>query len=91
MGHLCNHLLKIKNLRLSNVNRVIIGKLNINSLTNKFDQLKDIVLKCKYILLITEAKLDDTFPNSQFLFLGFSKPFCLDRNRKEGRSYDLLS
>ena len=57
-----NPLLKIKNLRLSNVNRVIIGNLNINSLTNKFDQLKEIVLKYIDILVITETKLDDTFP-----------------------------
>ena len=31
---------KIKNLRLSNVIRVVIGNLNINSLPNKFNQLK---------------------------------------------------
>ena len=79
-----NPLLKIKNLRLSNVNRVIIGNLNINSLTNKFDQLKEIVLKYIDILVITETKLDDTFPNAQFLVPGFSKPFRLDRNRKGG-------
>ena len=85
-----NPLLKIKNLRLSNVNRVIIGNLNINSLTNKFDQLKEIVLKYIDILVITETKLDDTFPNAQFLVPGFSKPFCLDRNRKGGRSSKLI-
>ena len=43
-------------------------------LTNKVDQLKEIVVK-----------LDDTFPNEQFLAPGFSKPFDLDRNRKGGR------
>ena len=79
-----NPLLKIKNLRLSNVNRVIIGNLNINSLTNKFDQLREIVLKYIDILVITETKLDDTFPNAQFLVPGFSKPFRRDRNRKGG-------
>ena len=56
-----NPLLKIKNLRLSNVNWVIMGNLNINSLANKFDQLKEIVLKYIDILVIT-----DTFPNVQF-------------------------
>ena len=45
-GASLNPLLKIKNLRLrSNVNRVIIGNLNINSVTKIFDQLKEIVLK----------------------------------------------
>ena len=60
-GASLNPLLKIKNLRLrSNVNRVIIGNLNINSVTKIFDQLKEIVLKfLKYvdILVIPETKL----------------------------------
>ena len=76
--------LKIKNLRLSNVNRVFIGNLNINSLTNKFDQLKEIVLEYIDVLVITETKLDDTFPNAQFLVPGFFKPFHLDSNWKLG-------
>ena len=79
-----NPLLKIKNLRLSNVNRVIIGNLNRNSLKNKFDLLKETVLEYIDILVITEAKLDDTFSNAQFLVSRFSKPFRFDRNRKEG-------
>ena len=79
-----NPLLKIKNLRLSNVNRVITGNLNINSLTSKFYQLKEIVLKYIDILVITKIKLDDTFPSAQFLVPRFSKPFRLDRNRKGG-------
>ena len=33
------------------------------------------------ILIITETKLDDTFPVSQFHIDGFSKPYRLDRNR----------
>ena len=35
-----NPSLKLKNLRLSNVITVIIGNLNVNSLTNNLDQLK---------------------------------------------------
>ena len=30
---------KIKNLRVRNVNKVIVGNININSLPNKFEQL----------------------------------------------------
>ena len=33
------------------------------------------------ILIITETKLDDTFPLSQFHIDGFSTPYRLDRNR----------
>ena len=72
---------EIKNLRLRNVNKVIIGNLNINSLPNKFDQLREIVLKYVDVLVVTETKLDDTFLTSQFLVTGFSVPYRLDRNR----------
>ena len=37
-----------------------------------------------HILIITETKLDDTFPVSQFHIDGFSKPYRLDRNRNGG-------
>ena len=36
------------------------------------------------ILVLTETKLDDTFPTAQFLVNGFSEPYRLDRNRKGG-------
>ena len=35
----------IKNLRLRSVNKVIIDSININSLPNKFEQLKKLVIK----------------------------------------------
>ena len=34
--------------------------------------------------MISETKIDDTFPESQFLIEGFSKPFRLDRTAKGG-------
>ena len=42
--------------------KVIIGNLNINSLPNKFDQFKETVLKYVDVLVLTETKLDDSFP-----------------------------
>ena len=71
----------MKNLRLINVNKVIIRNLNINYLPNKFDHLREIVLKYVDVLVIMETKLDDTFLPSQFLVTGFSVPFRLDQNR----------
>ena len=35
-------------------------------------------------LLVTESKLDDTFPLGQFQIEGFSRPIRLDRNRNGG-------
>ena len=36
------------------------------------------------ILMITETKLDDSFPASQFFIQGFCTPFRLDRNKNGG-------
>ena len=77
----------IKNLRLRNVNKVIIGNININSLPNKFEQLKELVIKHIDVLVgITETKLDDSFPTLQFLMKGFVEPFRLDQNRNDVES-----
>ena len=51
-------------LRVKNVNRLIIGNLNINSISNKFDQLKLFAQGKVDILIVTETKLDSTFPTS---------------------------
>ena len=58
--------------------------MNINSLGNKFDLLKTMVAEEIDILIITETKLDDSFPNSQFSIRGFCKPFRLDQNKDGG-------
>ena len=34
--------------------------------------------------MISESKLDDSFPEGQFLIEGFGKPFRLDRNKNGG-------
>ena len=70
-----NPLLELKNLRLKNVNKVIIGQININSTSFKFNQLKELVLKHVDILVVYETKLDKTFPNSQFHMNSFSLPY----------------
>ena len=74
----------MKKLRIRNPNKIIIGNLNINSLPNKFEQLKDITMQHIDILVLTETKLDDTFPTEQFLVNGFSELYRRDRNRNGG-------
>ena len=49
-----NPLFQIKKLRTKNPERVIIGNLNKNSLPNKFEQLKDTVLKYVNVLVSTQ-------------------------------------
>ena len=62
----------LKNLRLKNVNRSICVQLNINSIRNKFNSLVDIINNNTDILMISETKLDPSFPNGQFHIHGFS-------------------
>ena len=59
------------------------GVININSLPNRFDQLKETV-KNVDVLVIVETKLDDDFVTSQFLVTGISLPYRLDQNRNGG-------
>ena len=75
---------RFKEIRTQNFNNVIIGNLNINSLTFKFDELRLLVTGIFDILIITETNLDDTFPLSQFHIDSFSTPYRLDRNRNGG-------
>ena len=73
---------------MKNVNRLITGNLNIDSTSNKFDQLKLFLQGKVDILIVTGTKLDSTFPTSQFVIDGYSKPCRFDRNRNgEWSSY----
>ena len=74
----------MSSIRSKNVNRLLIGNLNINSISGKFDQLKVLVQRKFDVLVITETKLDSSFPKGQFLIEGFSVPYRLDRNRHGG-------
>ena len=74
---------ELNNLRLINPNRLICPHLNINSVRNKFDLLIDIKNNID-ILMISETKLDLSFPNGQFQIHGYSEPYRLDRNGNGG-------
>ena len=52
--------------------------MNINSLPNKFEQLKELVMKYIDILVNTETKLNNLFPTSQVLVKRFAESFSLD-------------
>ena len=75
---------KIKTIRTPNVNNVIIGNLNMNSFSSKFDDLKVLMTGMFDILVITKTKLDNTSPVLQFHIAVFSIPYRLDRNRNGG-------
>ena len=68
----------------NNANKIIIAHLNMNYVGNKFDISVGIVKDNVDILMISESKLDDSFPDGQFLLAGYGKQFRLDRNRNGG-------
>ena len=59
--------------------------MNINSIRNKFEILKEVVGNKIDILLISETKLDDTFSLNQFILEGFTPQYRLDRTTHGGR------
>ena len=74
----------LRKIRVKNVDRIIIGTLNINSLAPKFEELKLIIGNYLDILVIQETKLDPSFPQGQFIISGYTRPYRLDRNRNGG-------
>ena len=69
--------------RLKYPKNLTIGHLNINSVRNKFSSLQQTVLNKTDILLLSETKIDDSFPNSQFYAEGF-KMYRKDRTKTGG-------
>ena len=78
----------LNKVRHENPNKLIIGHININSLRNKFLMLQEIVKDKIDILLISETKLDKSFPSNQFEIEGYCTPFRSEERRvgKECRS-----
>ena len=75
---------KLKALRLSNVDHIMVAQINVNSIRNKFDALMTGIQNKVVILLTSETKLDETFPTRQFSIEGFTSPYRLDRSRFGG-------
>ena len=74
----------LRALRKKNVNKLIIAHLNVNSLRNKFELLKEQIQDNIDILMISETEIDASFPIGQFLLNGYRTPFRLDRNAHGG-------
>ena len=72
----------MRDLRFKNHKKVTIGHLNIYSIPNKFEGIMDLVLK--HIFLISETKIDSSFPDAHFFYDGYSKPHRKDRNLGRG-------
>ena len=73
----------LKLMRRNNAQNLIIGHLNVNSLRNKFLSINELLVKNIDIFLLTETKLDDSFPINQFRIDGY-RLFRYDRNKFGG-------
>ena len=69
---------------MRNLKIIVVGHLNINSTKNKFDFLAHQVKGDIDILMVSETKLDESFPPSQFFLDGYRAPFRFDRNGNDG-------
>ena len=75
---------KLKATRIANINRLMIGHININSIRNKFEMLSNSIKGNLDILMISETKLDSTFPSNQFTIEGYAAPIRFDSNGRGG-------
>ena len=66
---------KLKSLRTTNLHRIIIAQININSIRNKFEAVVNGVRGNVDILMIPETKIYDSFHVTQFLIEGFTTPY----------------
>ena len=74
----------LKSIRLSNLHNVVIGHLNVNSFSEKFDSIKTMLPGNIDIMIFSETKIDESHPTSQFMIGGFLTPYRFDRNRFGG-------
>ena len=57
--------------RSENLPRIIIGHININSVRNKSESLVDLIRANLDVLMISETKINETLPESQFTIKDF--------------------
>ena len=74
----------LKILRPKYAQNPIITQININSIRNKFELLVPKIASNIDVLMISEKKIDESLPTSQFLIDGFSSPYRLDKNSNGG-------
>ena len=82
--------LKLKDIRITHLNRIVISHININSIRNKFELLAEAVLGNLGILMVIETKIDESFPTSQFIISGFTSPYRFDRPKDGGGRLSIL-
>ena len=79
----------LRGLRSKHPKNAFPGHLNVNSLRNKFKSLNEPIKDTFDIFLVSDSKLDSSFPKSQFLIPGY-RIFRKDRNNNGGEYFSKL-
>ena len=75
----------VHDLKYRNPTNILLGYLNINSIRNKFSDLKVLIGKSFDFFTVAETKINDSFPNSKFKWQGYHfPPFRLDCKSNSG-------
>ena len=70
---------EVNNYTLENPKNITLGHLSVNSLRNKFITIEELIKSKLDIFLVSETKIDHSFPNQQFSIDGY-KTYRRDRN-----------
>ena len=74
----------LKGLRLSNTKDVILSYLNVNSIRNKFENLREIITQNINVLPVAQTKVDASFLSAQFFLERYHSPYRIHISRKSG-------
>ena len=75
----------LQEMKQNSPDKLILGHVSINSTRNKFDGITYIIGNNIDTILISETKINDTFPTAQFFIKGFSALYRQDKNRTGGK------
>ena len=81
----CVILLKIlKFFSQENIEKIIFACLNINSVRNKIDRVSGMIKGHTEVRMMSQSKMDNIFPDIQFLIESYGASFRLDWNKLGG-------
>ena len=71
-------------IRFKNPNSLIFAIISINFVISKSEMFQEVIGNNIDVLLVSEKKLDASYPSSQFILDGFTPPYKLDRTQHGG-------
>ena len=74
----------LRELKNKNLSNIIFSYLNINSIRNKFENLREIIDGNVDVLCVAETKNDSSFPTGQFSLEGYHSLYRTDVSNKRG-------